>query len=202
MFQMRRSLGPLALLAGLACQPQPSKPVILGPWEEGLTLSYENPTLPASQRMNRRLQVRVAQARIAPNEPGVVQLTYTSLQGQVSLLVRHAKGGMALFTEDGKPLIQLLPEGFPTVTSWVDRGAAFHLVGRAAWDGAALLPPGSDPVGFWVEVVPPNGPRSRTLYLPNLGEVETQEWREGAWVTVNHLVARGFTDLPSIKPAR
>jgi hypothetical protein len=29
--------------------------------------------------------------------------------------------------------------------------------------------------------------------------VETREERAGAWVTVNRLVARGFTSLPAIK---
>jgi hypothetical protein len=202
---MRRilaSLGSLALLAGLACQPQPSRPAIYGPWEEGLTLAYEDPTLPPSQRRDRRLQIRVTQSRIAPNEPGLVKLDYTSLRGQLSVLLRHGKGGITLLAEDGKPLAQLLPEGFPATTTWSNRGTTFHVLGRAAWDAGSILPPGAEAVGFWVEAVPPSGPRTRTLYLPDLGEVETMEWRDGAWVTVNRLVARGYTDLPSAKPAR
>jgi hypothetical protein len=196
------SLGSLALLAALACQPQPSRPAIYGPWEEGLTLAYEDPTLPPSQRRDQRLQIRVAQSRIAPNEPGLVKLDYTSLRGQFSLLVRHFKGGITLLAEDGKPLAQLLPEGFPATTAWTSRGTTFHVLGRAAWDGGTILPSGSEAVGFWVEAVPPSGPRTRALYLPDLGEVETREWRDGTWVTVNRLVARGFTDLPSAKTAR
>ncbi|HJW73885.1 MAG TPA: hypothetical protein VJ486_13760 [Geothrix sp.] len=195
-------LGSLALLAALACQPQPTRPMLYGPWEEGLTLAYEDPTLPPSQRRDLRLQIRVAQSRIGPNEPGLVRLEYTSLKGQLSLLVRHGKGGITLLAQDGRPLAQLLPEGFPATATWTNRGTAFHVIGRAAWDAGTVLPPGSDAVGFWVEAVPPAGPRSRTLYLPDLGEVETREWRDGAWVTVNRLVARGFTDLPSAKPAR
>jgi hypothetical protein len=73
------------------------------------------------------------------------------------------------------------------------------VIGRAAWEGAALLPPTADPVGVWVETGPPQGVHRRTLYLPNLGEVESREERDGTWVVVNRLVARGFTDLPAIK---
>jgi hypothetical protein len=51
-------------------------------------------------------------------------------------------------------------------------------------------------VGVWVEARPLQGPRRRTLYLPNLGEVEAQEEHGDGWVTVNRLVARGFVDLP------
>ena len=199
MRRVRASLGPLVLLTALAFQPQPSRPAIYGPWEEGLTLAYEDPSLPPSQRMEHRLQVRVAQSHLAPKEPGLVRLDYTSLRGRFSLQVRYANGGVTLLAEDGRSIAQPLPEVFPTVTTWVDRGISFRLLGRAAWDGGDILPAGSDAVGFWVEAVPPSGPRTRTLYLPDLGEVETQEWRNDAWVTVNRLVARGFTDLPSVK---
>lgn len=196
------SLGSAALLLAMSCQPQPSRPVIYGPWEEGLTLAYENPTLPAAQQRNQRLQIRVARSRIAANEPGLVRLEFTSLSGQMALQVRHKNGGITLLAEDGKPHSQLLPEGFPLTTTWLDRGTTYRVIGRASWRGASILPPGTDAVGFWVESGPANGPRRHSLFLPNLGEVETREWREGAWVTVNRLVARGFTDLPSASPSR
>jgi hypothetical protein len=51
-------------------------------------------------------------------------------------------------------------------------------------------------VGVWVEAQPARGPLRRTLYLPDLGEVESLELRDGAWIAVNRLVGRGFTDLP------
>jgi len=196
---MRRALplvAPAMLLLSLACQPRAASPVY-GPWEEGLTLAFEDPSQPQPQRAADRLQVRVARSSMAPGAPRLVQLDLTSLRSQMSLLVRHQDGGIALLGDGGRVVAQTLPAGFPAVTAWEDRGTRFHVVGRATWEGAAVLPPTSDPVGVWVEAQPPQGPRRRTLYLPNLGEVEAQEERGGTWITVNRLVARGFVDLPS-----
>ncbi|WP_243300611.1 hypothetical protein [Geothrix oryzisoli] len=196
---MRRALplvAPAILLLSLACQPRAAAPVY-GPWEEGLTLAFEDPSQPQPQRSADRLQVRVARSSMAPGAPRLVQLDLTSLRGQMSLLVRHQDGGIALLGDDGRVVAQTLPAGFPAVTAWEARGAQFRVVGRATWEGAALLPATSDPVGVWVEARPLQGPHRRTLYLPNLGEVEAQEERDGAWITVNRLVARGFVDLPA-----
>lgn len=198
---MRRALplvAPALLLLSLACQPRLASPVY-GPWEEGLTLAFEDPSQPQPQRSEDRLQVRVARSSMAPGPPRLVQLDLTSLRSQMSLVVRYENGGTALLSETGQVVAQTLPSGFPATPAWVDRGVQFHVLGRATWEGAALLPPTSDPVGVWVEARPPQGPRRRTLYLPNLGEVESQEERGGGWITVNRLVARGFVDLP---PAR
>ncbi len=195
---MRKAL-PLAasvlLLLTLACQPRPASPVY-GPWEEGLTLAFEDPSQPQPQRSEDRLQVRVARSAMAPGPPRLVQLDLTSLRSQMSMVVRYETGGTALLSDGGQVMAQTLPPGFPATTAWVDRGIQFRVVGRATWEGAALLPATSDPVGVWVEARPPQGPRRRTLYLPNLGEVEAQEERGSGWVTVNRLVARGFVDLP------
>jgi len=196
---MRRALplvAPAALLLSLACQPHPTSPVY-GPWEEGLTLAFEDPSQPQPQRSVDRLQVRVARSSMAPGAPRIVQLDVTSLRGQMSLLVRHQDGGIALLGDGGQVVAQTLPLGFPATAAWEDRGVQFRMVGRAKWEGAALLPATSDPVGVWVEARPPHGPRRRTLYLPNLGEVEAQEEHGDTWITVNRLVARGFVDLPS-----
>lgn len=184
------------LLLALACQPRAAQP-IYGAWEEGLTLAFENPSEPQPQRSTDRLQVRVARSSMAPGAPRLVQLDLTSLRGQMSVLVRHQDGGIALLGEDGRVVAQPLPPGFPATSAWEDRGIQFRMVGRATWEGASLLPATSDPVGVWVETRPPQGPRRRTLYLPNLGEVESREERGGTWVTVNRLVARGFVDLPA-----
>ena len=189
-------LAPVARVLSLACQPRPAAP-IYGPWEEGLTLAFEDPSRPQPERSSDRLQVRVARSSVAPGSPRVVQLDLASLRGHMSLLIRHQDGGIALLGEDGQVLAQTLPPGFPSTATWEDRGTRFRVVGRATWEGAALLPATSDPVGVWVEAQPPHGPRRRTLYLPNLGEVESQEERDGAWMTVNRLVARGFVDLPA-----
>lgn len=191
-------LAPAVLLASLACQPQTATPVF-GPWEEGLTLIFEDPSLPQLERSEYRLQVRVAHTIRNPGAPTLVQVELTSVRGHLGLAFRHQDGGVALVDDKGKVLGQPLPIGFPNSAKWVDGGTQFNLIGRAAWDGAALLPATSDPVGFWVESRSPQGVQRRTLFLPNLGEVETREQRAGAWVVVNRLVSRGFTDLPTLK---
>lgn len=199
---MRRSLQrlvPAVLLVGLACQPQPAAPVVYGPWEEGLTLAYEDPSQPQPRQLEDRLQVRVAQTSLTPGAPGLVQLDLTSTRGQLRVSVQHRDGGIDLVEENGRVIAQVLPAHFPDLGTWADRGVEYRVLGRAAWEGAALLPPGTDPVGVWVEVRTPQGLHRRTLYLPNLGEVESREERAGAWVVVNRLVARGFTDLPITK---
>ena len=189
-------LGGAALLLVLACQPRQA--AVYAPWEEGLTLAYENPSLPQPVRSNGRLQMRVARAPIAPGGPSAVQLDLTSTQGRTTLNLLCRAGGVSLVAPDGQSQTRLLPEGFPASESWTERGITFRVVGRGAWQGARLLAPGTDPIGIWVEGTPTQGPRFRTLYLPDLGEVESLEERAGGWTPVNLLVARGFTDLPSL----
>ena len=191
-------LAPVALLACLACQPRTAAPVY-GPWEEGLTLAYEDPSQPQAQRFEDRIQVRVAHSVMAPGPPGLVQLDLTSSRGQIKVLARHRDGGIDLVDESGRVLAQSLPARFPATPGWAERGTQFRVIGRAAWDGAALLPATSDPIGIWVEARSPQGLRRQTLYLPNLGEVESREARNGSWIVVNRLVSCGFTDLPNFK---
>lgn len=198
---MRRSLrllAPAALLLALACQPQ-AEIKVHGPWEEGLTLAFEDPSQPPAQRTADRLQVRVARGSMGPQPPAQVQLTLTNARGQISLLLRYQDGGTFLVDPQGQVLAQSLPPGFPEVVTWTDRETTYRVIGRAAWEGAALLPATAKSVGVWVEARPSHGPRRRTLYLPNLGEVETVVARDGTWVTINRLVAVGFTDLPVSK---
>lgn len=189
---------PAAVLLSLACAPRQDQ-AVYGAWEEGLTLAFEDPSLPQPRRSQDRIQVRVARSAIAPGAPRLVQLDLTSLRGQASLLLRHRDGGIDLVTPDGNVLANVLPARFPAVTAWTSRDTECRVLGRARWEGADLLPPTADPIGVWVEARPLQGPRRRTLFLPSVGEVETLEEREGAWVSVNRLVARGFTDLPSAK---
>jgi hypothetical protein len=188
-------LAPATLLLGLACQPRPAAPVY-GAWEEGFTMTFEDPSLPQPQRANERIQVRVTRSAIAPGSPRLVQLDLTSSRGQKSLLLKHQEGGITLLGVDGRVTATLLPVQFPAAAPWMDHGTEFRVVGRAKWEGAAILPATADPIGVWVEASAPQSPRRRTLYLPNLGEVEAQEERAGVWVTVNRLVAQGYTDLP------
>jgi len=190
-------LASAALLVSLGCQPKAPKP-IYGPWEEGLTLAFENPTLPQPQRTSERMQVRVTRTILAPGAPTLVHLDLVNLHGQMGLLFRHQDGGIALVDDKGLVFAQPLPVGFPKQTQWVDRGIQYRVVGRATWDGAAILPTTADPVGYWVESRDNQGHGRRVLFLPNLGEVESREDRNGTWVTVNRLVARGFTDVPSL----
>lgn len=193
---IRRLLPAAVLLLLAACQPQTPGPVRYGPWEEGLTLAYEDPSVPEPQRTQQRLQVRVGRAAFPTDSEGTVRLDYTSYQGSLTLVLHHHAGGIALLDPDGKPMAQLLPEGFPRTQTWADHSTTYQVVGRGTWSGAAMLPPTSSPVGVWVEAHPAQGPLRRTLYLPDLGEVESREFRGGEWVAINRLVGCGFTDLP------
>jgi hypothetical protein len=170
---------------------------VYGPWYEGLTLVFEDPSLPHPQREAERMQVRVARSTLAPGAPGLVQLDLTSLQGQTTMWARHHQGGIDWVDEHGQVLSVALPVHFPEIPAWVDHGIQFQVIGRAAWEGAAILPATSDPIGIWVEARSPQDRRLRVLYLPNLGAVESREERNGTWVVVHRLVARGFTDLPA-----
>lgn len=189
---------PATLLLCLACQPRPAAPVY-GAWEEGHTLTFEDPSLPQPQRAEERVQVRVTRSAIAPGSPRLVQLDLTSAKGRKTLVLLHQDEGIALLGEDSQVAATLLPKHFPETNAWVDHGIEYRVIGRARWEGAALLPATSDPIGVWVEASSTQGLRRRTLYLPNLGEVEAQVERAGAWVTVHRLVAQGFTDLPTTK---
>ena len=61
------------------------------------------------------------------------------------------------------------------------------------------LPDTMNRVGVWVvsESLDGKGPRRRSFFLPRLGEIETQEFQAGKWVTVNRLFSYGFEDLPN-----
>jgi hypothetical protein len=193
------ALALVALTAGCDRMVARRPAQVFAPWEEGLTLAYEDPTLEPGVRSERRQQVRVRESR--PAQGGVlVTKTFSTLSGQWEAQVLERDGGVRLQTPSGGGGVLLLPEGFPDrVDRWEARGAFNWVVGRAAADlpGIRLYP---DPtVGVWVETAPLDrpGPRTRTFYLPDLGEAETLTWLNGRWVTTNILVSRGFTDLPS-----
>ena len=192
-----------ALVLGTGCDQKlmPRKAAFFAPWEEGLTLGYENPGLPPAQREQERFQVRVKEAR--PSAAGrVVVLTTTTLTGSVDVTFLQEDGGVVLGSgpEGG---IRILPRGFPDRTSqWEDRGVFHHVVGRAcvSLPGVKFGEPG--PVeGVWVEAMPMHalGPRTRTLYLPGVGEAETLVWKDGQWQTAFRLTSRGFSDLPATR---
>lgn len=192
----RRILPIAALVLLTACQYPPAQPTAYGPSEEGLTLAFEDPSLPQPQRSQQRLQIRVAKTRLQEDGSGLVAADYTSQQGSLRLLLQHQHGGINLVTPDGKTMAVLLPAGFPQTLAWQDRGITFRVLGRGTWDGARILPDTRSPVGVWVEASTEAGPIRRTLYLPGLGEVESLERNGSAWIPTNRLVALGFTDLP------
>jgi hypothetical protein len=179
----------------------PAAQPVYAAWEEGLTLGFEDPSLEPGLRIQKRQQVRVKEAR--PFGPATaVTKTFTSLTGQWDAQVLQKDGGVMLQAEHS-PGILLLPEGFPDrVSRWEARGSFNWVVGRASvtLPGVRLANPGGA-VGVWVESIQlDSGARTRTLYLPDIGEAETLTWNQGRWVTTNILVTRGFTDVPG-KPA-
>ena len=199
-------LAPLGALLALAFSTgcdrvlmPPAHPVYAA-WEEGLTLGFEDPSLAPELRVQRRQQVRVKEARSQSGGLAVTK-TFTSMTGQFDTQVLQKDGGVTLQTDRGG--LVLLPEGFPDqVSRWEARGCFNWVVGRAAADLPGVkLPDGAGTVGVWVESLAlGSGARSRTLFLPDIGEAETLIWNQGRWIVSNLLVTRGFTDIPR-KPA-
>ena len=199
-------LAPLGALLALALSGgcdrvlmPPANPVYAA-WEEGLTLGFEDPTLAPGLRAEKRQQVRVKESRSAGPVMTVTK-TFTSLTGESETVVIQKDGGVTLQT-DRTGGIPLLPEGFPDrVGRWEARGSFNWVVGRAAADlPGAHLAGTAGAVGIWVESVAlGSGARTRTLYLPDIGEAETLTWIQGRWVVTNLLVTRGFTDMPAKK---
>lgn len=199
---MKRALLPIAALLLLAgCQqPGPSVARAYAPEEEGLTLVYLNPSLPQDQQAAERLQVRVE--KVVEGAQGAIVVTKAFTAG-VQLPFRTdtllKDGGVALLSPDGKSQLPLLPEGFPNRTeSWSTAAGAYRVLGRGAWvGGAKVLPPDRPAEGVWVENRSVSGAVARSLYLPGLGEVQTDvRQADGRWQTVNLLTQYGFTDAP------
>ena len=187
------ALGILLLAAGCDRMIMPQQDAVYAPREAGLTLVYQNPSAPERGR----LQVRVKHTEETSVGLEVVE-TFTTLTGQSEATFRQKEGLVALKV-DGTNEINLLPEGFPDrVSRWEERGFMNFVVGRSQVDLPGVKLPDPDAVGVWVESVPPSpgGVRRRTLLVPNYGEVETLNWKNGRWVIVNILVSQGFTDPP------
>jgi hypothetical protein len=188
----------LALCLGCDRMLMPERQAIYAPWEEGLTLGYENPGLKGDRRIQERYQVRVKEAKPSPlGHTGT--LTTTTLTGQIDTIFVQRDGGMSVGM-DPINRFRVLPEGFPDRTSrWEDRGVFHWVVGRAAAQLPDLKLSEAASLGVWVESAPVSGqgPHRRTLYLPDLGEAETLVWKDGHWVPVFRLVTHGFTDAPA-----
>ena len=198
------ALALLAALMAMGCRPEAGGPEIFEAWEEGRTLIFENPAIPHQDRnLAGRLQKQVL--RSAENG-GVrrVDTAYTTTQGQQTLQLVLKAGGAALLDGQGRPLT-LLPEGFPDrVSSWQTMAYRMRVLGRARWNHERpQFPATRPPEGVWVEGEPLlGGPRVRVFYLPDFGEIEKREWRDGQWVTTNLLVGHSFQDVPRDKPAK
>ena len=194
-----------ALLATLACDRTLSqaRKTVYAPTEEGLTLIYEDPTLPEATRTQARLQLRVAASKETP-QGRRVSITYTTLKGQNTFDFLNRNGSWEIL-EGNTPLFRMLPEGFPDrVGRWTEKtgGMTFHVIGRGRLPDAGLkLPEDYDRTGVWVELESLHGPRRRIFFLPGIGEVENQVLQDGRWLVQNRLVSRGFTDPPVVKAA-
>ena len=189
----------LALTPG--CRLQDARPPVYAAWEEGLTLGFEAPDLPGSQREASRFQKQVTRT-VIDGDTRKVDLAYTTLQGRLVLQQVLRKGGVFFLDGQGKAQL-LLPEGFPDDSSyWETPTHRFTLLGRARWEhDAPSFPETQTRQGVWVEAMPlkPNGARIRAFYLPGIGEAESREWRDGKWVTTNLLVSRGFSEVPRLR---
>ncbi|HTL98454.1 MAG TPA: hypothetical protein VL181_06575 [Holophagaceae bacterium] len=201
---MRRALLPASLVLLAGCQ-QPG-PAVARPYaaaEEGLTLVYINPSLPQEQQAAKRLQVRVDKVVARPDGATVVFKTFTvGLEKPFQALFVLKDGGVGLLSPDGKNEAVMLPKGFPETDAWTSGPSSFRVLGRGSWGrGAAVLPEDRAMDGSWVEARAEGAKPVRSLYLPGLGEVETDELQpDGRWVTVNLLTQFGFTDMPSAAP--
>lgn len=203
----------LPILLLTACQPKAKH--LYAPHEAGLTLIFENPSLPERKRADERIQTRVEFSKETP-EGTLIQLKVSSLKGEIFEHWRiqgHEQGNKEGADKAPKPgalvyllgdpakgatqAFEVLPGGFPdTVQTWQSGDVRFRFLGRAKADFPFLkLGPGAD-MGLWVEVESPQKERQRLFFLPNLGEVKRQVFKDGKWLEVNRLVSRGFTDGP------
>ncbi|MBS1784460.1 MAG: membrane lipoprotein lipid attachment site-containing protein [Acidobacteria bacterium] len=198
---MKRALVPASILLLLAgCQqPGPSVARPFAPEEEGLTLVYLNPSLPSDQQQAQRLQVRVEKVVEGPKGGQVITKSFASgVQPPFRTDTLLKDGGVALLSPDGKSQISLLPEGFPSLEGWSTPAGTYRVLGRGEWVARGSVLPADRPAeGVWVESRSLSGSVTRSLYLPGLGEVQTDlRQSDGHWQTVNLLTQYGFTDAP------
>jgi hypothetical protein len=197
-------LGAALLAFTPGCSPKEARPPIYAAWEEGLTLGYEAQDLSAQKREASRSQKQVTRT-VFEGDLRKVEVTYTTLQSHLVLQQVLRKGGVFFVDGQGKEQL-LLPEGFPDgPASWETPSHRFTLLGRARWEhDSPPFPETQTREGVWVEAVPlrPGGTRMRAFYLPDIGEAESREWRDGRWVTTNLLVSRGFTEIPRVRNAK
>jgi hypothetical protein len=183
----------ILLLAGCDRMVSKEPAQVYGPGEEGLTLVYADPSQPAQPR----LQMRVAKVESTAEGRRVTE-TWSNVNGQMEITILQREGGVSIAPPGREPFM-VLPPGFPDrTTSWIARGRLGRVIGRSRVDLPGVDLPQGPLEGVWVEILPLDeaGTARRALYVPDIGEVESLEWRKGDWIPVNRLVSRGFTDLP------
>jgi hypothetical protein len=185
------------LAATLACE-RTAPNELFAPTKTGLTLAFEDPSLPEPRRTQERLQVRIAKVE-QEDKKMLVTKTFSSLKGQMDVLFAYENGGVTLMRDKITAALVVLPPQFPNVQAWEERGQRYRVEGRAALPETGFkLPDTMNHVGVWVvsESLDGKGPKRRSFFLPQLGEIETQEFQEGKWVSINRLFSYGFQDLP------
>lgn len=194
-------LAAAALAAAFGCRPAPGRGEIFAAWEEGRTLIFEDPTLPdapnVSRRFQQRLQKQVVRSSEAPSGR-LVETVFSTFQGQQAFTLQLKDGGVSLLDGQGR-VLRVLPEGFPdSATAWTIPGYRMQVLGRAHWGRQSpAFPATRPPEGVWVEGESLlGGPRIRLFYLPDFGEVEKREWRDGKWITTSLMVGWSFQEIP------
>jgi hypothetical protein len=193
----------LLLLTSLVtgCRPEEAAAETFEAWEVGRTLIFENPAIPEAPPLRTRFQERL-QKQVVRTTDGTagrrIETVFTTFQGQQAVNLLLKGGGVSLVDSQGRLLI-VLPEGFPDrKSSWESTGYRLRVLGRARWErNKPEFPATRPPEGVWVEGEPlQGGVRIRIFYLPDFGEVEKREWRDGKWVTTNLMVGWSFQEIP------
>lgn len=206
---MKAALLPAALLLLLVGVQQGCRPALEGAeryeaWEEGMTLIFENPSLPDAAPARQRFHERYQKQVIRSEANGVerrVETQFTTYQGQQVVALVLKDGGVSLQEAQGRGTL-ILPQGFPERTSsWTSGGYRMKVLGPARWErDKPGFPATRPPEGIWVEGEPQGlGTRTRVFYLRDFGEVEKREWRDGKWVTTNLMVGFSFQEIPRPK---
>lgn len=194
----------LAAVVAPGCRPVPASSELFEAWEVGRTLIFENPSLPDTPPANARFHERFQKQVIRSTDAGGgkrIETLLSTFQGQKSVELLIKDGGVTLLDPQGKG-VALLPEGFPDkVSSWESPGYRMRILGRARWEREKPeFPATRPPEGIWVEGEPLQGDaRIRIFFLPDFGQVEKREWRDGRWITTNLMVGWSFQEIPRPK---
>jgi hypothetical protein len=191
----------LALASVLGCARQTGQQPIYLPTEAGLTLQFADVDTEPTAPVSGRTQIRVSHSK-QTLEGLEIACSVATFQGAMDVnFLCTQDGGVFLITSDTNKTV-VLPSGFPDKTlAWQSDGVSYQVIGRAKADLPGVNLP--DPIGVWVEAVPISpqlsnqGVKARIFFLPGIGGAETKVFRQGAWKTINRLVGRGFTDVPS-----